>query len=154
MQAFELLQSNDELPIRMYAMLSTRDETLLKRWLKKGPTTDPAGFLDVRSVKAYYDGALGSRGARLLDDYSDKEGHKGVSGEGYGFDNEIVDQYVDAGFQLAIHAIGDAGNREVLAYFNNKETASKNQDRRHRIEHAQVIHPDDFKHFKRLNLIA
>jgi predicted amidohydrolase YtcJ len=153
MQALEYLQSKDELPIRMYAMLSTRDKTLLKSWLEKGPQTDPAGFLDVRSVKAYYDGALGSRGARLLEGYSDKEGHKGVSGEGYGFDRELVGQYIDRGFQLAIHAIGDAGNREVLEYFS-KLDSSLDTNRRHRVEHAQVIHPSDFKHFKRLNLIA
>jgi predicted amidohydrolase YtcJ len=155
MQALENLQSNNDLPIRMYAMLSTRDKTLLKGWLKKGPQVDPTGFLDVRSVKAYYDGALGSRGARLLEGYSDQEGHKGVSGEGYGFDTKIVEQYIDAGFQLAIHAIGDAGNREVLEYFSKLGASnSKDMDRRHRVEHAQVIHPNDFKHFKHLNLIA
>jgi len=154
-KALEYLQANNELPIRIYAMLSARDPDLAEQWIKKGPLIDPEGFLDIRSVKAYYDGALGSRGARLLEDYSDKEGHRGVSGDGYGFDSKIVNRLIDAGFQLGIHAIGDAGNREVLEYFASLTKTSKdNVNRRHRIEHAQVLHPDDFKHFKALDLIA
>ncbi|MCP3675861.1 MAG: amidohydrolase, partial [Gammaproteobacteria bacterium] len=150
--ALEQLQKNNMLPIRMYAMLSARDKDLSEIWLKKGPLIDPEGFLDIRAVKAYYDGALGSRGARLIEDYSDREGHRGVSGEGYGFDSEIVDKMIEAGFQVGVHAIGDAGNRETLAYF--AKSAASNTNMRHRIEHAQVVHPDDFKYFKNLNIIA
>ena len=69
-----------------------------------------------RSVKAYYDGALGSRGARMLEDYSDMPGHRGVSGEGYGFDQSWIRRMMEAGFQVGIHAIGDAGNRESLDF--------------------------------------
>ncbi len=153
--ALEYLNSKQQLPIRMYAMLSARDEALAKQWQNKGPQTDPSGFLDIRSVKAYYDGALGSRGARLLEDYSDMPGHRGVSGDGYGFDAQIVEDLIVAGFQVGVHAIGDAGNREVLDFLKaveNKHSASAGL--RHRVEHAQVIHPDDFARFKSLNLIA
>jgi predicted amidohydrolase YtcJ len=136
-------------------MLSARDKELAKDWQQKGPFIDPTGFLDIRSVKAYYDGALGSRGARLLKDYSDQPGHRGVSGEGYGFDANVVDGLISSGFQVGIHAIGDAGNREVLDYFESAQKKYRNSTSlRHRIEHAQVIANNDFKRFKRLNIIA
>ncbi|MBK7600135.1 MAG: amidohydrolase family protein [Acidobacteria bacterium] len=110
------------------------------------PDERHSGMLTVRAVKAYYDAALGSRGARLLDDYSDKPGHKGVSGEQYGFDRKLVADMMKAGFQVAIHAIGDAGNRETLDFI---ETVIKEKPEvrlnRNRIEHAQVVHPDDFR---------
>jgi len=153
--ALQHLESKQALPIRMYAMLSSRDAALSKIWQAKGPLIDPKGFLDIRSVKAYYDGALGSRGARLLEDYSDKPGHRGVSGDGYGFDAEIVDSLISAGFQVGIHAIGDAGNKEVLDFFTVAEEKYKNSAAlRHRIEHAQVIQQSDFQRFNELNLIA
>lgn len=153
--ALTYLQSNNRLILRTYAMLSARDESLAKAWQKKGPYTDPNGFLDIRSVKAYYDGALGSRGARLIEDYSDKPGHKGVSGEGYGFDAAVVDDLISAGFQVGIHAIGDAGNKEVLDYLETaKAKFPKSRHLRHRVEHAQVIANNDFKRFKQLKLIA
>src|SRR5262245_64593028 len=79
MRAFESLAAEGKLPVRVYAMLSARDAELCRAWLKKGAKLD--GMLTVRSVKAYYDGALGSRGARLLADYSDRPGHRGVSGK-------------------------------------------------------------------------
>lgn len=154
-KAFQSLKANNQLPLRTYAMLSARDKSLTKNWLQKGPLVDPTGWLDIRSVKAYYDGALGSRGARLIDDYSDKHGHRGVSGEGYGFDKSIVQALMLQGFQVGIHAIGDAGNRETLDYLEKIFTefpTTRNQ--RHRIEHAQVIHPNDFERFANLNLIA
>lgn len=153
--ALAYLQSNNKLPIRTYVMLSARDKELARKWVKKGPFTDPTGFVDVRSVKAYYDGALGSRGARLLEDYSDMPGHRGVSGNGYGFDANIVDELIESGFQIGIHAIGDAGNREVLDYFTQTQKKhSKSSTFRHRIEHAQVIASNDFKRFKDLKIIA
>ncbi len=155
MNAFENLRQLNELPIRVYAMLSARDENLSNAWITKGPLSDPEGWLDVRSVKAYYDGALGSRGARLLQDYSDKPGHKGISGDGYGFNGEIVSDLMAAGFQVGVHAIGDAGNRETLDYFSSVyEIHPSAQNNRHRIEHAQVIHPDDVPRLESLSIIA
>lgn len=155
MDALQLLQKEQRLPIRMYAMLSSRDKELAKVWQANGPITDPEGFLDIRSVKAYYDGALGSRGARLLEDYSDKPGHRGVSGDGYGFDFTVVDDLIGAGFQVGIHAIGDAGNREVLDFLEQaKDKYPDSLGLRHRVEHAQVISDSDFGRFKELNLIA
>lgn len=155
MDAFQALETEGKLPVRVYAMLSVRDETLARDWLARGPDRRDDRRLVVRSVKAYYDGALGSRGARLLEDYSDRPGHRGVSGSQYGFDQRLVADLMKAGFQVAIHAIGDAGNRETLDFIESVEREQPNvRDFRPRIEHAQVVHPDDVPRFARLGVIA
>jgi len=155
MSVLEQLEQEGRLPIRVYAMLSLRDADLIRQWIEKGPDTDNDSMLVTRTVKAYYDGALGSRGARMLYDYSDQPGHRGVSGDGYGFDQALNAEAMKAGFQIAIHAIGDAGNREALdileAVFNEDPSTRMN---RHRIEHAQVIHPDDIPRLSQLGIIA
>jgi predicted amidohydrolase YtcJ len=155
MDALEELELEKALPIRVYAMLSLRDEPLMEEWIEKGPDTDSDSMLVTKSVKAYYDGALGSRGARLLYDYHDREGHTGISGEGYGFNQELMARAMKKGFQVAVHAIGDAGNREVLDIIENvyKDTPSARKNR-NRIEHAQVMHPDDIPRLADLNIIA
>jgi predicted amidohydrolase YtcJ len=155
MSILEELEATGQLPIRVYAMLSLRDEELIRKWLEKGPDKDADSMLVTRTVKAYYDGALGSRGARLLYDYADRPGHRGISGDGYGFNQDLNAQAMKAGFQIAIHAIGDAGNREALdileAVFKDAPATAAN---RHRIEHAQVMHPDDIPRLGKLGIIA
>jgi predicted amidohydrolase YtcJ len=154
MRAFEELEEEGRLPVRVYAMISLRDEALCRRWIERGPYVDGA-MLTTRSVKAYYDAALGSRGARLLEDYSDRPGHRGVSGADYGFDQELAAEMMRAGFQIGIHAIGDAGNRETLAFLESViEKDPETRALRHRIEHAQVVHPDDFGRFAPAGIIA
>ncbi len=136
-------------------MLSARDPDLCREWAAKGPQGAPADMLVVRAVKAYYDGALGSRGARLIDDYSDMKGHRGISGAGYGFDREVVAAMMRAGFQVGVHAIGDAGNRETLDFLEGVlATSDRARQGRHRIEHAQVVAPADLPRFSRLGVIA
>ena len=155
MSILEQLESEGRLPIRVYAMLSLRDEPLIREWLVKGPDTDNDSMLVTRTVKAYYDGALGSRGARMLYDYSDQPGHRGVSGDNYGFDQTLNAEAMKAGFQIAIHAIGDAGNREAIDILESvflEDPSTRNY--RHRIEHAQVIHPDDIPRLGQLGIIA
>jgi predicted amidohydrolase YtcJ len=155
MAALEQLEAEGRLPIRVYAMLSLRDEPLIRKWIENGPDTDNDSMLVTRSVKAYYDGALGSRGARMLYDYEDMPGHRGVSGDGYGFDQALNADAMKAGFQVAIHAIGDAGNRESLDILEAVfEEDPSTRDNRHRIEHAQVIHPDDIPRLGQLGIIA
>jgi len=155
MKALLDLNAEQRLPIRVYAMLAARDEALCRRWLARGPDRAATGMLMTRSVKAFYDGALGSRGARLLEDYSDRPGHKGVSGSNYGFDRKLVADMMKAGFQVAIHAIGDAGNRETLDFIESVYAeAPAARGLRHRIEHAQVLHPLDIPRFSRLDVIA
>ena len=155
MATFEALEAKGLLPVRVYAMLSLRDEPLMRKWIARGPDSDNDSMLVTRSLKAYYDGALGSRGARLLEDYSDRPGHRGVSGAGYGFDRNLNAAAMRAGFQVGIHAIGDAGNREALDIIESVyDTAPAARSNRHRIEHAQVIAPDDFARFAELGIIA
>ena len=159
MVALEALAAAGELPIRVYAMLSARDPALCRKWLDRGPLTGleagARGRLAARSVKAYYDGALGSRGARLLDDYADRPGHRGVAGGAYGFDRGLVAAMMEGGFQVGIHAIGDAGNRETLDFLASVIARAPGARRlRHRIEHAQVLHPADVPRFAELGVIA
>jgi hypothetical protein len=155
MAAFQTLEGEGRLPIRVYAMLEGRDEPLLREWLSRGPDTNAEGMLYTRSVKAFYDGALGSRGAKLLDDYADLPGHRGVAGGEYGFNPELLAQMMAAGFQICVHAIGDAGNRETLDFIESVYRAYPSaRNLRHRVEHAQVVHPDDFERFADLGLIA
>ena len=154
MAVLEQLEQEAALPIRVYAMLSVRDEALARQWLQRGPDADADSFLVTRSVKAFYDGALGSRGARLLADYSDRPGHRGVSGANYGFNEELTEAMMRAGFQVGIHAIGDAGNRETLDFIERVARSDPNQRAaRHRIEHAQVFAPDDLSRPAELGLI-
>lgn len=155
LDAFRELEANGELPVRVYVMLSGRDRDLMEEWIAGGPDCEPDAMLRICAVKAFWDGALGSRGARLLEDYSDRPGHRGVSGEGYGFDTELIGRSIAAGFQVGVHAIGDAGNRETLDFFAAAIAAEPEaRTLRHRIEHAQVVHPDDMPRFAELGLIA
>lgn len=155
MAALQSLEDEGRLPIRVYALLSLRDPPLMRQWIARGPDRDNDSMFVTRAVKAYYDGALGSRGARLLADYADKPGHRGISGDGYGFDKDLARQAMKAGFQLGIHAIGDAGNREVLDFLEAGFKADPGSaGNRHRIEHAQIIALEDQPRFARLGVIA
>ena len=155
LQAVERLAAEGRLPVRVYAMLSARDTELLRQWVEWGPDTDGNDNLVTRSVKAFYDGVLGSRGARLIEEYSDQPGHYGVSGSEYGFDEELVAEAMAAGFQVGIHAIGDAGNRETLDFLERALTRyPEAREQRHRVEHAQVVHPADFWRFRVLGITA
>jgi predicted amidohydrolase YtcJ len=155
LSVFQDLASRQRLPIRVYAMLKLTDRELINEWIARGPQREPQNLLTIGAIKAYYDASLGARGARLLADYSDQPGHRGVSGANYGFDSELAGRAMAAGFQLAIHAIGDAGNRETLDFYAKAfaDNASLAQHR-HRIEHAQIVHPDDRPRFAALGILA
>lgn len=156
MPAYESLAAEDALPIRVEVMVAARPENqaLVEEWIARGPTPPDDRFLWVRGVKAYYDGSLGSRGAKLLADYSDQPGHRGVSGNEYGFPEALVSRAIHAGFQVGVHAIGDAGNRAVLDYYEQALADTPHPEIAHRIEHAQIIHPDDFVRFGALGIVA
>ncbi|MEZ5084181.1 MAG: amidohydrolase [Bacteroidales bacterium] len=137
-----------ELNMRVYAMLSPTDENM-EHFVRNGLyITDR---LSVRSIKLYADGALGSRGAKMIEPYTDDPENTGLMM----FDQEYYDYYCrlayDNNYQINLHAIGDGGNRFCLETFS-KYLKGKN-DRRWRIEHAQVVHPDDFKLFGEYNII-
>lgn len=156
MAAYEALAERGELTLRVYAMLSGRDKPLMAAWRERGPMAlGDDDKLFVKSVKGYYDGSLGARGAKLLEEYSDRPGHHGVSGEEYGFFTEEIGAMLQAGFQINVHAIGDGGNREVLHFLRDNFAINPAlQANRHRIEHAQVVHPDDFALYDELDVIA
>jgi predicted amidohydrolase YtcJ len=156
MPAYEALAQEGGLPVRVEAMIAARPENqlLMERWIARGPSPADDSRLWVRGVKAYYDGSLGSRGAKMLDDYSDQPGHRGVAGDEYGFPEDMVTRAIQQGFQVGVHAIGDAGNRAVLDYYERVLPESGHPEVRHRVEHAQIVHPDDFARFGAMNLVA
>jgi predicted amidohydrolase YtcJ len=153
MRALEALAKEGTLPLRVYAMLAGRDQALLDQWLARGPDRDAAAMLVTRSVKAFYDGALGSRGALLLADYTDRAGHRGQRDAT--FHAEALAKMLKAGFQLSIHAIGDAANREAMDFIErNSGGFPGSLGLRERIEHAQVLAADDIPRFSRLGIVA
>jgi len=139
--------------IRIYAMLSGSDHELLARHFASGPQSDK--WVSVRSIKLYGDGALGSRGAWLLEDYSDRAGHRGQPNMVMDSVLTIARKALKTGFQVNTHAIGDRANREVLDRYEIalREDPAAAKDARFRIEHAQHLHPDDIGRFAELGVI-
>lgn len=145
------LKSDGELKVRVHGMFSGTGPDF-KKYCQRGPLIDP--MLSLRSVKLFIDGALGSRGAALLTDYTDQPGHKGLLLKTPKEINEAVLTAYKCGFQVGVHAIGDRGNRLVLEAIENAIKVTKRKDLRPRIEHAQVIHPSDVQRFKLSGIIA
>ncbi len=142
------LQKAGKLDMRMYIMLSDNDANLVK-YLKTGPyKTDK---LYVKGIKVYADGALGSRGACLLQPYSDKPGWKGFLLRNPSHYDSLARILAATDFQMCTHAIGDSANREILKVYN-KYLNGKN-DKRWRIEHAQIVNPADFDLFGKAGII-
>ena len=136
------LQKEGALKIRIYAMIEN-DPSSLEHYLELGPyKTDR---LNVRSVKVYVDGALGSRGALLIDDYSDRKGYKGIIRTPIDSVNNLAFRLAGTKFQMNTHAIGDKANRIVLNAY--RDALFDFRDPRWRIEHAQVIAKEDFNLF-------
>jgi predicted amidohydrolase YtcJ len=142
------LQKSNELKMRMYIMLSDQKENYDFLFSKGKIKTDR---LDVRSFKVYADGALGSRGACLLQPYSDKPGWSGFLLSPQQHFDSVANIISAHGFQMCTHAIGDSGNRVMLKVYA-KYLKGKN-DLRWRIEHSQVINKDDFHFFGDYNII-
>lgn len=138
------LQRSQQLKMRVYAMISNNPEDLAY-YLPKGIyTTD---HLSVRSVKVYADGALGSRGAALLQPYSDQPGHKGKFITPLDSLQSLAARIAKTPFQMNTHAIGDAANQAVIQAYTNEVRFLR--DPRWRIEHAQVIDEKDFDKFSK-----
>lgn len=157
-QTIDLYKKNLEnrsAKIRLYAMLSGSDSTLLSNYYKLGPETGLGDDrLTIRSIKVYSDGALGSRGAWLLEDYEDMEGEFGHAIMPMGLLSDICDKAIETGFQVCTHAIGDRANREVLDQYESAFSRnSNNGDLRFRIEHAQHLNPADIPRFSQLGVL-
>ena len=148
--------NNGELKVRLYVMLTSRDPELLKTWYNKGPEVGTGNdYLTIRSIKLNADGALGSRGAWLLDDYRDRPGHFGMATQSMEYVYEVSIEGLINGFQVNTHAIGDRANREVLDQYEKvfSERPELAIDHRWRIEHAQHIDPLDIPRFGKMGVI-
>lgn len=145
--------NKNALKIRIYAMLSATDPEL-KRMLKDGHFEDKNGFMSIRSVKVFGDGALGSRGAALLTAYSDDPKNKGLLVTSKESLPSVFNSIIGANFQLNIHAIGDRANRLALNQFKESQLLFKENASRHRIEHAQVVAVEDIPLFVKYDIIA
>lgn len=144
-EVIDSLQNADILKIRIYAMVSATKENL-DYYLNKGVyKTDR---LNVRSFKVYADGALGSRGALLRKPYSDQPGHFGLLTTSLQGMDSAAQRIANSKFQMNTHAIGDSANHVLLDIYNKVLKDAK--DRRWRIEHAQVVSPNDFDKFKNI----
>lgn len=144
------------LKLRLYSMLDGSNAELLSSYFTSGPEIGLGNdFLTIRSIKLYSDGALGSRGAWLLEEYEDMHGEFGHSitpvEEIFG----VCEQAIKYGFQVGTHAIGDRANHEVLNKYELAFAAAElpSADYRFRIEHAQHLHPDDIPRFSELGVI-
>ncbi|MGH9368463.1 MAG: amidohydrolase, partial [Thermoanaerobaculia bacterium] len=155
--AIERLSSRGVLPIRVYATVSP-GEKLLPEFFGKGLRIGRGGdFLTVRAIKGFADGALGSRGAALLEDYSDEPAWRGLMVIPPERLEELAEQARSNGWQLWIHAIGDRGNRLALDAFRKAGAAAAKAPPggdRPRIEHAQVVALSDIARFASEGVIA
>ncbi|MGM0934007.1 MAG: amidohydrolase [Bacteroidota bacterium] len=143
-ELIDSLQQAGDMKIRIYAMLSNTTENL-DHYLDKDPIKTER--LNVRSVKFYGDGALGSRGAALKEEYSDRPGHFGALLSSPEEFKKTAERVANSKFQLNTHAIGDSANYLVLETYD--KLLQEGEDRRWRIEHSQVIDEADFKYFSK-----
>ncbi|EED31770.1 metal-dependent amidohydrolase with the TIM-barrel fold [gamma proteobacterium NOR5-3] len=151
--AYDSLLADGDFPMRIYSMLRMADP-LIEETLAAGPRELSNDRFVVRSVKISADGALGSRGAALFEDYSDDPGNKGL----LLLSDEVLSAQIRRsaalGFQVNVHAIGDLANAKVLDEFEQLNTEPAQRTLRHRVEHAQILRPQDIERFAALDVIA
>nr|WKN39841.1 amidohydrolase [Tunicatimonas sp. TK19036] len=155
-QLYKKLAEEDKLKVRLYAMLSGSDSTLLAEYFENGPEIGlDSNFLTIRSIKLYTDGALGSRGAWLLEEYSDMPGQFGHETTPVSYIHDIAVKGLQHGFQVCSHAIGDRANREVLDQYEKafNQLPELAKDPRYRIEHAQHLSAEDIPRFAKMGVI-
>ncbi|MBT6032280.1 MAG: amidohydrolase family protein [Kordiimonadaceae bacterium] len=152
-RALIALREKEIMPARVYAMLDILDPTN-DQYLEAGIITDDKAMMEIRSVKILSDGTMGSRGAAMMEDYSDMPGHKGDML----FTIEDLEHHMTRamahGFQVNTHAIGDRPNRVVLDMFEKLQSKGLRSKMRHRIEHAQILDVADVGRFKELGIAA
>lgn len=142
-ELIDSLQQSGDLKIRVYAMISGSKNNL-DYYLQKGASKTDR--LNVSSFKFFADGALGSRGAMLRTPYSDKANHFGLMVTDLNTFNEAARRLADSDFQMNTHAIGDSANHAVLQTYN--KVLKGENDRRWRVEHAQIVSPGDFELYR------
>ncbi len=153
LERYRRLADRGEMPLRIHALADGDREALA--WLcREGLYRHPSGRLQMRAVKLYADGALGSRGAALLEDYADDHGNRGLMVMSPAELAAATAKARDCGVQVATHAIGDRGNREVLGVYADALRGATPADRRWRIEHAQVLAAADLPRLAALGIVA
>lgn len=145
---FKKFYKNNDLSIRLYAMLSGTPNSI-DRIVKTKPFEQ--GNLTAKSIKLFADGALGSRGAALLDRYSDDEGTEGFLLHKLEALEQMIQKLSETHWQINTHAIGDSANRVILDLY--AKYGKDKKDTRWRIEHAQIIHPKDLSKFAKNKII-
>ncbi len=151
--AFKELSQAGEMSIRINAMLYLPSNNW-QQTLAAGQYQSNDDMFTFNSVKIQADGALGSRGAALIEDYSDHPGHKGLLLNTPKEFEYLVKTAMQQGFQVNSHAIGDNANKLVLDTYEKQIKASKSKQLRHRVEHAQVLRLADIPRFAELDIIA
>lgn len=141
------------MPVRIYAMADGLNAAHA-RLCEEGVFRDPSGLLEMRAVKLYADGALGSRGAALLEDYADDPGNRGLMFMTPATLEQQLREVLSCGLQVGVHAIGDRANREVLDALQRVAPDYPDNPGRHRLEHAQILSPTDIPRFAELGVIA
>ncbi len=149
---YRRLADSGEMPVRVYGMISSTDPELAAI-LAAGHSTDSRDLYTARSIKIYTDGALGSRGAAMLAPYSDRPDHSGLLLTSDQQLRALFNQATRADFQVAIHAIGDKGNRIALDEIEYAYGTVGGRHLRHRVEHSQVVALSDIPRFKSLDVI-
>ena len=146
---------NELLKIRLYVMIAGKEEQLVDNWMVHGPSIGLGdNFLTIRAIKLYADGALGSRGALLIEDYTDDPGNTGARLTSPDYIMRVSEKAFQNGFQVCTHSIGDKANKEILDMYEivlNSDTTKA--DLRFRIEHAQHIAAEDIPRFGQLGVI-
>jgi predicted amidohydrolase YtcJ len=150
--AYQALRKAKRLPLRA-ALFVADNEELLARWMKRGPEIDPQARVNVRGVKLYADGALGSRGAALLEPYSDDPNNLGLLVSTGDHLEDVARRAAAAGFQVAIHAIGDRGSLVAIDAME-KALGGPRPEARFRLEHSQIVRVQDLQRMARLGIIA
>ena len=151
---FEDMAQKGDLNLRLYVMIGDNAEALDHYFNKTGPRSALYdGQVWVRAVKLYADGAMGSRGAALLEPYSDDPNNSGLLLSAPAHIEDVAKRGLAAGFQINTHAIGDRGNRVVLDAYEKALDARPTADHRFRVEHAQILHQDDIPRFAQLGVI-
>ncbi len=154
LNAYHALAEEGMLKIRVYVMLDLEEAGLLDAYLSSPPLVGlHDDLLTVRAVKAYSDGALGSRGAALLAPYSDDPDNAGLLVNDPAALEALTTRALAGGWQVGTHAIGDRANRVVLDVYERALAAAPAGDHRLRIEHAQVVDPADIPRFAELGII-
>ncbi len=139
---------------RLWVMLRVGNQALAANLAKYKTIDYGGGFLTVRAIKRSIDGALGSRGAWLLEPYADKPDDTGRNTTPVAEIAETAKLALEHGFQLCVHAIGDRANRETLNIFEEAFKGRDGRSLRWRVEHAQHLHPADIPRFGKMGVIA